>query len=312
MFVIWSKASIGQLLILILCFFAPTEVIAQDSRAFLDPEQIGPYMGQDLPGDDPQPFLPEIIFRTYRAHCPIVFSPDGMEAYWAVGKPPDGAVLGMFMIDGKWTAPEIIANMTGEPSFSPDGDRLYFISKMPIGEGESGAKENIWFMEKTSAGWSAAKPVGEGVNQVSLHFHHSVDENYNMYFSDYNDLYYSAFTDGKYQEAVDLGEFTGNNTHNGNSPYISPDRSYLLFAAKPNWYAFGRKHLFVSFRLPDGNWTDRISLGSKINAGNLNDSPRVTPDEKYIFFVSSGDERPWGIYWVSTKILEELRQEHLP
>jgi Tol biopolymer transport system component len=43
----------------------------------------------------------------------------------------------------------------------------------------------------------------------------------------------------------------------------------------------------------------------------LNSSPRVTPDGKYIFFVSAGGGRPWGIYWVYADIIGRLRKEHL-
>jgi Tol biopolymer transport system component len=43
----------------------------------------------------------------------------------------------------------------------------------------------------------------------------------------------------------------------------------------------------------------------------MNGSPRVTPDGKYIFFVSAGEQRPWGIYRVSADIIGRLRKESL-
>jgi Tol biopolymer transport system component len=43
----------------------------------------------------------------------------------------------------------------------------------------------------------------------------------------------------------------------------------------------------------------------------MNGSPQVTPDGKYLFFVSAGQGRPWGIYWVSADIIDRLKKEHL-
>ncbi|UCH63130.1 MAG: PD40 domain-containing protein [Fidelibacterota bacterium] len=282
----------------------------QDSESIQFPELKGFYMGQKPPGDQPEMFLPGIVSGDYRAHSPIVFSPDGKEAYWTEMRPPDGAVMGMEMVGDVWTPPKISTIMRGEPSFSPDGKKLYFISLKPLREGEEGGKENIWCMEEIPSGWSEPKPVGDGVNSGDVHFHHSVDRGYNLYFSDYENMYYSQYKDGEYQKAVNIKKLFRNRTLKGNSPCISPDGDYLLFSAKRKWYD-SSKCLFISFKSKDGTWTDRIFLGERINADRLNDSPRVTPDGKYIFFVSSGESRPWGIYWVSTNIIDTLRREHL-
>jgi hypothetical protein len=41
----------------------------------------------------------------------------------------------------------------------------------------------------------------------------------------------------------------------------------------------------------------------------VNDSPRLTPAGNFIFFVSAGNGRPWGIYWVSAAVLDKLKRE---
>jgi len=89
----------------------------------------------------------------------------------------------------------------------------------------------------------------------------------------------------------------------GRSPFISPDGDYLLFSANDG--------LNISFRKKDGSWTNKISLGDSINASHENGSPRVTFDGKYMFFVSAGQSRPWGIYWVSIGFIDRLRAEQL-
>jgi len=262
------------------------------------PELTGPYMGQKPPGDTPELFLPGIVSGHYQAHTPIVFSPDGKEAYWTVGRLPEGIVVGMEMVDGIWNYPKLSTTMRGEPAFSPDGKRLYFISLKPLRNGERDGKENIWYMEKTDSGWSEPKPVGDAVNSRILHWQPSVDSNYNLYFSDYSNMFYSRYENGEYQEPVNITELFGNETLKGNSPYISPDGDYLLFSAQEN--------LCISFKKEDGTWTDKINLGNEIRGKG-----RVTPDGKYIFFTYEGKDKPGGIYWVSAAIIEKLKKEHL-
>jgi len=110
------------------------------------------------------------------------------------------------------------------------------------------------------------------------------------------------------QEAVDLAVHLQNDTLRGNSPSVSPAGDLILFAAGRGLRG---KELCVTFRRADGSWTDRIPLGDEVNAGRLNDSPRLTPAGNFIFFISAGNGRPWAIYWVSATILDTLRQQHL-
>jgi hypothetical protein len=235
-----------------------------------------------------------------------VFSPDLTTVYWTSGLPPHGGVEVM-RVEGPeytWSWPEL-TEMTGEPSFSPDGRSLFFISRDPLEPGRPGGEENLWVKKMTADGWSDPKPLSDSVNSKNPHFHHSVDRYGNLYFSDYDTLYYSEFRDGEHQEAVDLAVLTGNDTLKGNSPYVTPAADTLLFAAKRGLRG---KELFASFRLEDGSWSDRISLGPEVNAGRLNDSPRLTPAGNFLFFVSAGNDRPWGIYWVSASILDRTKK----
>jgi hypothetical protein len=91
-------------------------------------------------------------------------------------------------------------------------------------------------------------------------------------------------------------------------PFFSPDGSYLLFSAPKQ--AGGRNiDLYVSFQQKDGTWTDRIHLGDDINASMHDISAFVSPDEKYLFFTSVGQNRPWGIYWVDAEVIEESKPD---
>lgn len=272
------------------------------------PELKGPYMGQKPPGDRPERFLPGIVSAHYNAHTAIVFSPDGKEAYWTEMSPPEGKVMGMKMVGDKWTHPEP-AFKGRDASLSPDGRRIFFIQLRPFRKGEKPAGETdgwecFWYMERTAQGWSDPVSVGEAVNSIGVHWQPSIDEDGHLYFSEFEkNIYRSEYKNGAYQKPVNIAELFKNADLQGNAPDISPEGDYLLFSAQ------GQLH--VTFKKKDASWTNRISLGDEINARGMNGSPRVTPDGRYLFFVSAGGGRPWGIYWVSADIISRLREEHL-
>jgi ankyrin repeat protein len=279
------------------------------------PKLSGPYMGQKPPGDRPKMFLPGIVSGHYHAHSAVVFSPDGKEACWTEMYPPrekgygTGGVMVMRMTNGKsWTYPQLSKVMEGECFFSPDGNRLYFISTKPIAKGDRGGKENIWFMEKTVSGWSKAKPVDDAVNSMNLHWTFSLDKKGNLYFSS-NGIFYAENKNGTFQKPVDISILYNNKTLKGFCPYISPDGNYLLFSSREE----GERNidLYVSFKKKDGSWTDRINLGKEVNATSHDIAAFVTADGKYLFFTSVGKNRPWGIYWVDAKVIENLKPKDL-
>lgn len=274
----------------------------------LFPTFEGPYMGQSPPGDTPQIFMPGIVSAHDRAHSSITFSPDGIEALWTEMAPPEGAVRFSKIENGRWTYPTM-AEIDRDPTYSPDGNRVYFIQTRPFEPGEipggdPDVKEEYWYKERTDTGWSEPKSVGEEVNKIGVHWPCSIDREGNLYFSEFaRNMYCSKLIDGVYKEPTLLTTLFDNETLIGRSPFISPDGDYLLFSSDSG--------IGVSFRGEDGRWTDFISLGSTINASHENGCPRVTADGKYLFFVSSGKGRPWGIYWVSAGVIDSLREEHL-
>ena len=61
-------------------------------------------------------------------------------------------------------------------------------------------------------------------------------------------------------------------------PAISADGKKLFFVANREFKDI--VHIFVSHLLDDGNWTDPVNLGSKINAGRYDGSPFLASDGK--------------------------------
>lgn len=275
------------------------------------PALAGPYLGQKEPGASPEPFAVGIVNGRFGLHCAPAFSPDGCEAYWNLMIEPRATgysiprLLVSRLRDGRWTALQI-APFTGEgmdadvPCFTPDGKRLYFMSRrVRPGEAQS-TGEHIWFMERERDGWSQPRPVDETVNRFPLHWQFAVDQDYNLYIHANvsgglgdSDLYFAKYAGGRYLEPVNLGASL-NSPGREETPGIAPDGSYLLFQRDSD--------LHVSFRNLDGSWGEPVNLGPEINSPGPDLCPMVTADGKYLFFLSQ-----WNACWVSAEVIERLR-----
>ena len=282
---------------------------AQDPPRF--PEIRGDYLGQDEPGDTPQMFAPGIVSgHGFSAeHSPAVFSPDLKEVYWT--KKFRGPILFMKQVEGVWTPPEKAPFNSefgdGEPMFSPDGSKLFFLSFRPLEPGGAADKENMWYMERTPDGWSEPQPVSPKINAFDLHWLFSITKEGAIYFSSpkgggfgSRDIYCSRLAGGEYQEPENLGGVI-NGAGFDQTPFIAPDESYLLYVTSGDVPYPEAMRFHISYRQPDGTWGEPIDLGDKINSLEHALCPYVTPDGKYMVFIGSGD-----IYWVTTDFIRAL------
>jgi len=94
-------------------------------------------------------------------------------------------------------------------------------------------------------------------------------------------------------------------------PNISPDGSFLIYESI-GANDKGVEDLYVSFAKGNGNWTAPVNCGN-INSGDIDGSPRISPDGRYLFFsrlnVNAGI---CDIYWVSTNFIAKLRYSNFP
>ncbi len=272
----------------------------------------GPYLGQKRPGDTPVLFAKETLAKHGQLHgCPV-FSPDGNEVYWSqMGKGYEG-IFFMKRVNNKWTNPKKPSflsafRFTDVPCFSPDGQRLYFIVQSP-----SDYDENIMYVERKDNGWSSARSVGRGINDLDLHWQLSVTHNLDIYFHVRNEgrtdgiIYYAKFENESYRKPGKLDK-TINTEAWELAPYVSPDGSYIIFARMTRTKD---TDLFISFKDSTGNWKEAINMGESINSPATELCPNVTPDDKYLFFLSTRDGESLA-YWVDAKIIGRLKPEGL-
>jgi ankyrin repeat protein len=275
----------------------------------------GEYLGQKPPAGGAELFAPGIISSIWGLHSTAVFSPDGTEVYWApmISFPGElysrGGLLMMKRVKGRWTAPAWAPfsgsdNEDDVPFFSPDGKKLYFLSRRPL-SGEDRGAERIWVTDRTAAGWSEPRPLDPNVNSMNMHWEFSLDRDGNVYFGGQgpdsrgmSDVYLARFRGGKYEKPVNLGEPV-NSPGAETTPYIAPDGSYLLFSRQYD--------LWVSFRETDGSWSSPVNLGPEVNSPAVELCPIVTADGKYLFFLSTRDGESHA-YRVRADIIEKVRQ----
>ncbi len=278
--------------------------IAMNAQPNDFPKLTGPYLGQKPPVHDPVLFASGIVSNG-SDHCSAAFSPDGKEIYWEWG-----IKIGFSKLEnGRWSKPEVVpfckgdSHQYGNPFITTDGKKMFF-SSFRLGA-VSSEKENIWYAERTSSGWSEPKPISSKVNALRIHWSISVSNSGTLYFQGEREginggggISYSKLVNGAYAEPVQMGPEI-NAGHSETCPHIAPDESYILFnrfdQTDPN-----NCGIFISFRDKTGPWRPAVMvLGGGPDKGGM--SPRISPDGKYLFYVND------GMWWMPAGIIEKMR-----
>lgn len=264
-----------------------------------------PYLGETPPGATPEPFAHRLF--TEELHSSPVFSPRGDLVFWSEmeGK----SIRFMEARNGAWAEPQTAPfslSLSGEPSFSPDGETLFFLCADHTEERPNEFDENVRKVTRTEHGWSEPQLLGPAVNDQPMHWGVSVAANGNLYFGqtqETGDIWVSESRYGRYQDAVPLGPEV-NSSDMDTTPEVAPDESFLLFSRVVD-HGRGAVDLYVSFRGSDGGWMPAVPLAA-VSTPEREISPRLSPDGKYLFFLRTvnGKLRP---FWVSTRVITALK-----
>jgi Tol biopolymer transport system component len=271
-----------------------------------------PYLGQEPPGSTPVIFAPGIVSREdIFEHSSLYLTPDLNEMYWIADSMSASNRKLMYVqyANGSWSSPNDAAicrqYANSNLSFSADGMRLYFSSRISL-DGSDGLKDSdIWYVDRQEGKWGEPTNLGLVINSDRIEALGMVLHNGTVYFSDYHDIYRSNMVNGEYEQPVKLGAPI-NTDYFDLAPYVAEDESYLLFESnRPK--GMGGTDLYISYKTGDGFWTEPQNLGSDINTAGHERSPYVSPDGKYLFFwrVTDGSD----IFWVDARIIDDLRPE---
>jgi hypothetical protein len=306
----------------------------------------GPYLGQEPPGTVPVLFAPGVVSTVHHEHSGAIFSPGGDELFWTMKPmplqgPAPPVVLHMRQEEGRWSPPEV-AWFSGRYdddvcSISPDGRRLYVSSRRPRREGGQPLRRaDIHVLERVGDDWGEARALGPAINTDNHEAGFQETRNGTAYFVGYLEgvagrygIFRSKLVGGEYTAPVPLDSHI-NSEHNDWCPYVDPDEEFLIFSSnRPG--GFGQLDLYISFHQGDDTWGEPINLGPTINSDDNERFPFLSPDGKYLFFLSK--KTPFAeypdepltlqdlegmsrsitnglsnIYWVDASFLDELRE----
>jgi WD40-like Beta Propeller Repeat len=249
---------------------------------------------QFVTSDTPVIFSPGIVSDGY-ANRDMAISPDGNDMFytlqWYFGL--YSVILHTHKINDAWSNPDT-AWFSGkyndlEPAFSPDGNKLFFVSNRPIYKSDSTKDYDIWYLQKRGINWEGPFNLGAPVNSQEDEFYPCVTGNGNIYFTRNHgdagdDIYFSEFSLGKYQAPNPLPA-TINSMGDDFNAFVDPDEKYIIFSSAKRKDDLGRGDLYYALR-SDSIWQPAAHFKNGINSTVLDYSPFVTSDRKFFFFTS--------------------------
>jgi hypothetical protein len=273
-------------------------------------------------------FAPGVISLKQRIEFCLTMSPDEQEIFFAVRKAPGQWEIQRARRKGKAWQASTVAPFSGvysdsEPTFSPDGKRLFFSSNRPRQAGTQAAPQgdaaqsvgpatdyDIWVVERQGAGWSAPWPLPEPVNGPGDQWRASQSLAGNLYYSS-RGLWRISMDDASAVSLVKLFDPQKPGALVGGHAFVAPDESYLLTAWMDGPGGRGGWDIYVSFRDQQGDWGPSINLGDEVNSADSEDFPLVSPGGRDLFFFryQKGEDGESGdIYRIDASILDALRK----
>ncbi len=276
-----------KILFFLLIVNANYSLIAQDTD----------YFGLKPPGISPELFMPGVI-STGAHDMSLTISNDLSKIYLRRSSLNWSSTI-LFFEKGNegWKAPRIASFAksldNSYPFFSPDNSHFYFNSSRPLpGDTSEKSISKIWFCESQNGNWSEPKVLESDTDPEVNMTSPSIAKSGNIYFYSTEiaglgnaDIYCIKKTAEGYGKPENLGPNINTDEWEFH-PYISPDEDYIIFDAARE-EGFGSNDLYISFKKPDGSWSNAMNMGKTINSEDLEVRPYVSPDGKYLFFCSN-------------------------
>ena len=189
------------------------------------------------------------------------------------------------------------------PVFNIDETVMVFTSKRKGSTGNFKTSdkqyfEDIYICRKASNGeWSAPEKISENINSMEHEASVALSADGNdliIYKDDVGDgnLYVSHFNGTEWSKPEKLSNNV-NSTFDESHASISSDGSTLYFSSnRPG--GFGGYDLYISKRLPNGDWSLAQNAGSSINTEFDESGPFIHPDGSTLYFSSKGHNSMGG------------------
>ncbi|MBU0475694.1 MAG: hypothetical protein KKF62_16210 [Bacteroidetes bacterium] len=284
--------------ILISCILAVAMTTTAQQSPLL--KKDGLYFGQKPPGKKAELFASKIL--TAEGHDSPIISQD--ESWMLIGTMEHGAKFYKSTSSGlepsvnpmNFIIPE--ENNYNGLEISYSENRVYFLVW-------KNNDENFYFIEKTKSGWTTPKPMSDEINSYRTHWQFSLAKNENFYFASEGTILVAIF-DGKTHLKPAPLKLEDNSILKGSTPFIDPDESYLIYSITSQ-ETRKKSDLYISYKLQGDTWSMPVNLGYDINDENSLDlCPRISPNGKYLFFVSRRIGSYFKVFWADAGFIEEL------
>jgi hypothetical protein len=174
---------------------------------------------------------------------------------------------------------------------------------------------DICYMDKQEDKWSRPISISSIINNDNLQSEATFTNDGTVYYLSYLKgveqecgIFKSKFKNGEYLPPDTLPTYINSQSQDW-TPYISPDDSYIIFSSNRN-NSNDPGDLYISFHdIKLDKWFEPINLGEPINTWAHERFPTVSPDGKYLFFTRWTKENTYDVFWVSSKIIDELKKE---
>lgn len=184
------------------------------------------------------------------------------------------------------------------PALSVDEQILMFTVMLP-GEAHTGGDplslhEDFFYSTRDEGSWEPRINAGAPLNTPDNEGAHSMTaDGKTLWFTACNrrsgqgmcDLYYSILEDGRWSSPRNAGSPV-NSRYSEKHPAISADGRILYFTSnRPG--GSGSYDIWMSERSGE-TWSDPVNLGDSVNTPGLEQSPFIHPDQKSLYFSSTG------------------------
>ena len=279
----------------------------------------GPYIGQDPPGMMPEVFAPGFISTMEYGELNAVFTKNGNEFYFSRRGVPEkySTIMVTSQVNGRWSNHEPVS-FSGIKNdidlfITANGKSMVFCSyDKKSGDAGSYPNHDFWISHRVDESWTSPVPfAGEAISEYEDYFP-VITANGNLYFNSQrggpgtNDIYVSKYLNGNYATPEKLPEPI-NTPYREFDAFVAQDEGLMIFSSE-NPGGYGGSDLYISHKMEDGSWSEPLNLGEPVNSEFWEYGATISPDGKYLFFTSSRNGTE-DIFWVSIKIIEEIRSE---
>lgn len=183
------------------------------------------------------------------------------------------------------------------PFIAPDETYLIFTTRRKgspaVMEFDGFYSSDVYISNTSKGEFEKAKSIGSSVNSSYDEQAVGISGDGNQLFvyvdniKEFGDIYLAERKPtGSYKKPLKMGEAI-NSKHLETSGTISYDGNILFFASdKPD--GFGGRDIYMTRKLPNGEWALPQNLGPNVNSAYNEDFPNILSDGKTLYFASQG------------------------